>query len=685
MEWKSLIYLNPDSCLLEDYRTYLSKTYNPAIFNLIPWRILYYLEFLLENGFLPLLWVKRIFNLFLFLQRHKRKEILGKLLAEFTHNPFSAFAEISEEEWEHFIKENQLEYAEIFRVRYVDLLLYFYSDNSVQDQEPNYVWKLLYKSLKSSWLPSPLLENDVEVSLSRSYSEFLPTVLDYAKLLVSENQTEEIDDFRYHQQSKEHYVEILSITVTPTCVLKRLPTYELSNRILRHFANHTDRFIRVTFITEFGIGYKTQTNEFPNTFISIAMNNGVNIAGRRFEYFTYSNSQLTKGKCWFFTPFYLEDSHRLLGKVVYPKYPSFQDPNFVDSNVLHSWIGRIDDLSAGKAGKYMALLLSPTFPIVQLTQNQFSIIPDISVRGFCERDHLYSDGAGKMSMDVAVLVQHKLKLHSIPSAIQIRFLGCKGVLTLDPELVGTQIHLRQSMVKLEGCSGEPILEVIKTSHFMPFNLTENILYLLLCLNLSLTLVEKKISQFFKGIYSATYFKENFVSSIFGNFLHHLPEKNKKNEKIVNFVEVTLKNHYIKNKFKIPLEMAGQFIGVIDYTNTLKEGEIFLRIQKHDEDEIVTLTGDAIILRDPHPLPNDVRPVKLVDCPSLSHITNCVVFPCAGLAPLPIQCSGGDLDGDKYCVIWDPDFLAPPLSFLPSFFYPFLFNGTSNSQFPFFSF
>ena len=49
----------------------------------------------------------------------------------------------------------------------------------------------------------------------------------------------------------------------------------------------------------------------------------------------------------------------------------------------------------------------------------------------------------------------------MPSAIQIRFAGCKGVLTLDPTLPGKKAVFRPSMRKFE--SPHRRLEVLQTS------------------------------------------------------------------------------------------------------------------------------------------------------------------------------------------------------------------------------
>ncbi|KAK8201884.1 hypothetical protein M8818_005408 [Zalaria obscura] len=90
-------------------------------------------------------------------------------------------------------------------------------------------------------------------------------------------------------------------------------------------------------------------------------------------------------------------------------------------------------------------------------------------------------------------------------------------------------------------------------------------------------------------------------------------------------------------------------------------EIFLQIPDLDnKGRYRTVEGICVLARNPSLHPGDVRVVQAVACPALQHLKNVVVLPQKGDRPLANMCSGGDLDGDDYLVIWDED-LIPSLS------------------------
>lgn len=54
----------------------------------------------------------------------------------------------------------------------------------------------------------------------------------------------------------------------------------------------------------------------------------------------------------------------------------------------------------------------------------------------------------------------------------------------------------------------------------------------------------------------------------------------------------------------------------------------------------------------------------MDVPALRHLKSVVVLPQTGDRDVANMCSGGDLDGDDYLVMWDMDLLPPEINHPP---------------------
>jgi RNA dependent RNA polymerase len=112
---------------------------------------------------------------------------------------------------------------------------------------------------------------------------------------------------------------------------------------------------------------------------------------------------------------------------------------------------------------------------------------------------------------------------------------------------------------------------------------------------------------------------------------------------------------LKHKTRIPVEKGWHLHGIMDETGFLQEGQIYCVI-KDEYGSLRAITGkDLIISRAPALHPGDVQLVEGVMPPQgspLRALHNCIVFSQKGSRDLPSQLSGGDLDGDRYYIIWD---------------------------------
>lgn len=119
---------------------------------------------------------------------------------------------------------------------------------------------------------------------------------------------------------------------------------------------------------------------------------------------------------------------------------------------------------------------------------------------------------------------------------------------------------------------------------------------------------------------------------------------------------------LKHKARIPVAKGVTLFGVMDETGFLDEGEVYVAYDKtHVKSgyrmDASLVDGPAIVTRSPALHPGDVQYVQMRTPPpghALRQLTNCIAFSQRGQRDLPSQLSGGDLDGDLYNVIWDPE-------------------------------
>jgi hypothetical protein len=145
--------------------------------------------------------------------------------------------------------------------------------------------------------------------------------------------------------------------------------------------------------------------------------------------------------------------------------------------------------------------------------------------------------------------------------------------------------------------------------------------------------------------------------------------------LTDIVEVAAMNSLrdLKYRARVPIEKGYLLYGIMDETNTLKEGEVYIVTQDQTEsgrmENKVLLGNRVVVTRAPALHPGDVQLVTAVDVPDgspLKYIHNCIVFSQQGVRDLPSQLSGGDLDGDIFHIIYDqrliPDFTVAPADY-----------------------
>lgn len=97
-----------------------------------------------------------------------------------------------------------------------------------------------------------------------------------------------------------HHALIRRLLFTPTRIIAYPPEMDLLNRVLREFSIHHDRFIRVSFCDEDGGSVAHTSSEDLFTRIRIALREGIPIAGEKFVFLAFSNSQLRDHAVWMY-------------------------------------------------------------------------------------------------------------------------------------------------------------------------------------------------------------------------------------------------------------------------------------------------------------------------------------------------------------------------------------------------
>jgi hypothetical protein len=284
-------------------------------------------------------------------------------------------------------------------------------------------------------------------------------------------------------------------------------------------------------------------------------------------------------------------------------------------------------------------------------------IEDVKHNGYT-----FSDGVGKISASLAEEVAIQMDLKSVPSAFQFRLGGAKGVLTVDKDLdsKNVKVQLRPSQIKFE--SEHLTLEVIRTSTYIPGFLNRQVITLLSALGVKDDVFMQLMDDMLHDVNKLFQKSEEAIRVLQGNAdeagtatcmakiiaAGFFERGDPYIKNLLNLFRVSVLKD-LKKKAKIIVPNGAYLLGVMDETNTLEEGEVFVQIcdTSNNGARRQVITGEVVVFRNPCFHPGDVRVIKAVDRENLHHLIDVVVFPAKGYRDIPSMCSGGDLDGDDY--------------------------------------
>ncbi|KAJ2969240.1 hypothetical protein NQ176_g8770 [Zarea fungicola] len=499
-----------------------------------------------------------------------------------------------------------------------------------------------------------------------------PTQLDAFELLSTVvaaeaqlHRTDPLRNGRYNELLPAQQAWVLKALVTPTRVILSGPDAESKNRVLRMFPDRTDYFLRVTFTDEDGmdLGYNPRvSNDYVYDHYRSVMKQGIEIAGRRFSFLGFSHSSLRSHSTWFMAPF----TDNRMGR---------QDYATVLSSLGDFKKIRIPAKCAARIGQ----AFSETPFAVSLRENGITINYIDDVKSRIDPSRVFSDGVGTMSQGAleefwAVL---PLQLGS-PTCIQIRLGGVKGMLSLDPRLEGKEICIRrESMMKFPS---KDVTEIgICETAAKPLRLVLNRQMIKILEDMGTNpswfkKLQAKALAVLRGVTATasntcTFLEYQGVGTSVGLprlirrlDRHGLDYRHDPFLKAVVEYVVLRELRLLKHKARIPVEKGVTLFGVMDETGFLKEGEVYIHYDarqpgRQDGIDGSLKDGCVIVTRSPALHPGDIQAAKMVTPPAkhpLRALRNCIVFSQRGDRDLPSQLSGGDLDGDKYNIFWDPE-------------------------------
>jgi RNA-dependent RNA polymerase len=454
--------------------------------------------------------------------------------------------------------------------------------------------------------------------------------------------------------------------VTPTTVHYNTPTIDTSNRVTRNYQEFLDRFLRVRFTDEKTQGriYSSPFKSNDEIFVRIkrTLTNGITIGDRHYEFLAFGNSQFREHGAYFFAP----------------------TPNLTAAHI-RAWMGQFNHIR--NVARYAARLgqcFSTTRALAgcNVTVKQ---IPDIIRNGYC-----FSDGIGKISRFTTRVISVEMGILNPygepPSAYQFRLGGCKGMLTVSSDPIVNDVHIRPSQIKFE--AEHKRLEIIRWSQLSAATLNRQLILVLSALGIKGQVFHDRLNTMLESI---SYAMDSDKQAI--ELLEKFIDPNRTtlalaemvsagfrrtNEPFVSSMLALWKSwhqKYLKEKAKILVEEGASLLGVLDETGTLRGyfnravskkrmtkeenlaalPEIFIQVSSMEKGvRPRVIQGVCIVARNPSLHPGDIRVVRAVDCEALRHLLDVIVFPQTGDRDVSSMCSGGDLDGDDYLVIWDQD-------------------------------
>ena len=527
-------------------------------------------------------------------------------------------------------------------------------------------------------------------------------------------------------------VQVPRVAVTPSRVVVLPAEYEASNRVLRH-ADFGGAMLRVSFVADdFGMLWPPLGDMKDR--IREIFEHGLDVVGEKYLFVAYGQTQLKERAAWFVRAELGAGSRGATAAdlvraefgfdfpiPISPTFPSAAKCAARIAQVFSTTqVGTLDEETWRKSkwgyaedepdllrdrdtGQEIHRPAScPTRhaeSLAKLAEWQLSV---------ADRTRNFSDGCGKISScamaELRKASDERAFHDGLVSAVQFRWRGCKGMLSVDPRLVALPhqtgvIWTRPSQNKFH--ADETRFELHEVASWKPAHLHRQLVRILsdrgvpyeafetLQCNMTATL-DKALggadgcddaARLLLWRLGARDDNSSVARSMLDVALHMLEHRWRvEHEPWLRAVLSAVRakaTRELRDKCRIVVPRGALLKGVIDELGVVPAGQIFVQISSRravkaggsdlvfDEHNSAVVAGTVALSKAPCHHPGDVLIVGCFEDTErkLRHHHNVVVFSQLGDArtghrPLQHQTSGGDLDGDEFTVLWEPSLVRP---------------------------
>lgn len=531
----------------------------------------------------------------------------------------------------------------------------------LQDKESDVVAHCLRQLARTLPIPGP-----------DTYKQYTIASLEHDILDLAKHYDGGAPDNPYELNKKHQHINLVHrVMITPTGVRLLGPDPEPTNRVLRQYSKNTDDFIRVIICDEDGgsVRYDPRASQrvvYDERFRAM-LQRPIIIAGKAYDFLGFSHSALRSHSCWFMAPIYT-------------------NAGFFYASMVLKELGNFEMIrTPAKCAARIGQNFTDTNETIEIQPESVSFLPMVIRNGYD-----FSDGVGTISKDLLMKVWRVYGTRRLlkPTALQIRFQGCKGMVSLDTRLAGEQLLLRQNMKKFD-TENTWKLEICGAAFKpLPMFLNRQLIKILEDLGVPSQVffdlqdtATSKLRRMTEHPFNAGLLLRQSISQATqtSSLIWHLAEIGldyHDDAFLYSVVEMAVVTELrdMKYRGRIPVKEGMTLYGIMDETGFLQEGQVFVITEQQAEssasaasrrhlgDEDAAPSGKQVLVRNnititrsPVMHPGDVQIVNAIDVPAkspLQSLRNVVVFSQHGARDLPSQLSGGDLDGDLYNVIYD---------------------------------